>query len=463
MLKNNIPMTPENIRQFEAYQNGTHQLLNDIRTIAGNLTRLITQPENFISSNSLSPDILSETQHDSQLAGNPAISEHNPLENRSNPAAESNMINNAIPVMEDSLEAFATGQNISAPIHDQSKVLTDSYQAINKLIQISDKLIQELTVNETITDASTDANPATALESQISESTQSSELKANSVISDQLMNTGSSAVLSDFLNSTERSTIIDYMKSFPDPDGIKKQIADGTAPLEKVLSFVQESLSHSEKDIVGNLLGSPEYTKLLENAFIQKWTITPDKLAKKAPISDLYKNLQADMEELSHLIKAGSNSDELLQLREPVKNLQENLQFMKDLNEAFTYIQLPVRLKDKQLHSDLYVFTRKKALQEKPDNISVLLHLDMDHLGPLNVHISLYQKNIQAKFYMADSQAQQLVTTNMSSLSQVLSKKGYQLNSEVICNYKQPDFSRDFIEENIGEGDIKRYTFDIRT
>lgn len=463
MLKNNIPMTPENIRQFEAYQNGTHQLLNDIRTIAGNLTRLITQPGNFTNDISISTGLLSETQYGSQPTGNPVLSGNTPLGTHTTPAAESNTSNNTIQVMEDSLEMLATGQNSSNPIHDQSKVLTDSYQAINKLIKISGKLIQELMVNETITEASDDANSAAALQSQNTTTTEASTLKANSVISDQLMNTSSSAVLSDFLNFTERSAIVDYMKSFPDPAGLKKQISDGTAPLEKVLSFIQESLSQSEKDTAGKLLGSPEYTKLLENAFIQKWTITPDKLAKKAPISDLYKNLQADMEELSHLIKAGSNSDELLQLREPVKNLQENLQFMKDLNEAFTYIQLPVRLKDKQLHSDLYVFTRKKSLQEKPDSISVLLHLDMDHLGPLNVHISLYQQNIQAKFYMADSEAEQLIKTNMSSLSQVLSKKGYQLSSEVICNYKQPDFSRDFIEENIGDGDIKRYTFDIRT
>ena len=40
MYKNNIPMTPANIRQFEAYQNGSSRLLNDIHRITTGLSEL---------------------------------------------------------------------------------------------------------------------------------------------------------------------------------------------------------------------------------------------------------------------------------------------------------------------------------------------------------------------------------------------------------------------------------------
>jgi hypothetical protein len=51
----------------------------------------------------------------------------------------------------------------------------------------------------------------------------------------------------------------------------------------------------------------------------------------------------------------------------------------------------------------------------------------------------------------------------MPSLTEALAKKGYSLHSEVNQAYEKIDFSRDFIEDPITEGDVKRYTFDIRT
>lgn len=428
MYKNNIPMTPENIKQFEAYQNGTNQLLNNIRSISENITKLITQPAgNIVVSEQLIADNFQATSAEKQVIANQSAENINltgAVLPESNPAAHTPIVaDNSVPVQNELTNPTLLSnskEEMSAPL--------------NTMLQLNSKLVEILTQ---------DSSAASS--------------------ADQPLSNNNPAPLSNFLKPQECSALLKVIEEYIDTGDLKKQINDGSAPLQKVLQLIQQNLGRLGEDGAGKLLTSPEYTKLLESAFLQKWTITPEKLAKKTPIADLYQNLQKDMEEISRLVKESLSTTQAEQLEGPVKDTTQNIQFMKDLNEAFTYIQLPVQLKDKQLHSELYVLTRKKALRDKPDSLSVLLHLDMDNLGPLNVNITMNGNTIQARFHMSDAEAEQLVKTNLPLLSDALTKKGYTLHGEVVNDYQKPDFSRDFIEEGIGEGDIRSYTFDIRT
>ena len=78
---------------------------------------------------------------------------------------------------------------------------------------------------------------------------------------------------------------------------------------------------------------------------------------------------------------ATRNSGE--QIINTTSDLQQNLAFMKMLNEQFAYMQLPLKLSQQNAHGDLYVMTRKNALKKSKDNLKVLLHLEMDSLGTL--------------------------------------------------------------------------------
>ncbi len=465
MFKNNIPMTPENIRQFEAYQNGSHQLLNNIREITDSIARLFTQQESSASNGILSGEPSNIIQSTVTEQSTFPVNSNSSVASLSNDIGlEATKSNN---LLSENLGNIVNNQEMSLNLTDinQSTVLgagalpSDLNNPFNQLLQINDKLIK-IIFN---TADNTTSNPLINLTDQLESATlpapseNPGTLTVNSAMQD------SPELLSNFMNSKEQTALLDLIGNYQGSDEIKSQIENKTATFKDVLTFIQAELPGLSDEAAKKLLQSPEYTKLLENAFLQRWTITPQKLAKKDPITALYKNLREDMEQISHIIKLSTSTVEELQLQEPVKKFQENLQFMKYLNEAFTYLQLPVQLRNKQLHSDLYVFTRKKALKEKSDHISVLLHLTMDNLGPLNVHISLNQKMIQAKFYMADFAAEQIVATNMSSLSEALLKKGYTLHSEVVNSFQKPDFSKDFIEEHTMDNDVRRYTFDIRT
>jgi len=122
-----------------------------------------------------------------------------------------------------------------------------------------------------------------------------------------------------------------------------------------------------------------------------------------------------------------------------------------------------MQFKDQQMHSDLYVLTNKKALKENPNQLSVLLHLDMKHLGSLNVHVQMNQSYIQAKFSVEDKEATRIIEKNIPLLEDVLTQKGYHIHTEVEATYVKPDFTNDFIEQPNVDKKALRYSFDIRT
>ena len=136
---------------------------------------------------------------------------------------------------------------------------------------------------------------------------------------------------------------------------------------------------------------------------------------------------------------------------------------MNTLNEMFSYIQLPIRLKGQNIHSDLYVMTNKKKLSKDNSNISVLLHLDMQNLKPLDVRINLQNQNVDTKFYMSDEFSKKIVETNIEALENALLAKGYLLTHQVIHEKKEIDIVKDFLEVDSSTTAIKRYSFDIRT
>lgn len=141
--------------------------------------------------------------------------------------------------------------------------------------------------------------------------------------------------------------------------------------------------------------------------------------------------------------------------------MQENIQFMNTLNQIFPYVQLPLKLTEQLTHGELYVYTKKKDLSAQNKEVSILLHLDMDALGPTDIHLSMLQQNVTAKFYLNEPDTEALVSEELPALTSALQKKGYTLNASVMHRTKEPDIVSDFM----ADGDavpMKRFRFDIR-
>ena len=145
--------------------------------------------------------------------------------------------------------------------------------------------------------------------------------------------------------------------------------------------------------------------------------------------------------------------------------MKQNMQFMEQLNQQMFYAQMPLKLSNQNVNSELYVYADKRKLMQKKDDISVMLHLDMENLGPTDVKVTLIGKQVNARFYLNEQESVEIVANNMEELEKQLEKRGFSLTNEVIKREPKQSVNQvvDEIIDEDAERSIKRYTFDMRT
>lgn len=451
MLKNNIPLTTSNIHQFEAYQNGSGKLITDIQNLTKSLSQLLAQagePDNGAvvptSSNASTPSDSSFDQ--THVLTQPIAqtvdqgpSSTQPITQPADQVPSSTALEPASVLSSDQISMLSnkiTEPALQAPANPFQQVLSLNASLVRILLNSPEH--------------NGEAQPLNAESADFVSTGQEYTGSTDGL-------TGLQAILTE----AEQATLEQLVRQLPEGSSFADRLTAGSTSVTDVMKFIAEQLPVAEKEAARALLQSPEYAKLLTEAFHQRWTITPEKLEQDGSVAKLYRRLQDDMESLRLLGESEEKLLDRIRLQEPVKNLQENLHFMKDLNQLFTYLQLPVQMENQDVHSELYVFTNKRALREKK-YLSVLLHLDMPNLGALNIHVTLEHNIVNAKFYPEEKAAKAILTDNVSSLGEALKKKGYHFNYEVMDAYHKPDFLKDFIEQNAEENSSVRYSFDIR-
>jgi hypothetical protein len=454
MYKNKIPLTAANIKQYEAYQNGSGQLMQDIQRITFGITDLL----NATASSAFSDNRLKEALNINDRLLHILIGSEQDSSISSSEALDRNTLpltalDNVETGTQGITEHLLTG---NTPLEQQSELTLGSLP-LKEGISLISQLYPEAA--ELLHDPGFIHQPVSlkALDAF------SPELSM--LLKSYIENSNDDSTLSAILNESSKTGFLQQISSIPISVAFRNKLVDGTATIQDFLSLLREELPRMDAVQAKALLSAPEYAKLMKHAFQSRWTITPDKLTEKGSLSELYHRLEEDMIRLRAITAVAENTRESLPLEEPVKNMQDNLQFIRNLNELFSFLQLPVQFKDQNVNSELYVFTRKKNLQEKK-NLSVLLHLDMPNLGPINIHIQMEHNLVHTRFYLEDSTAISILETQLPTLTQALKDKGYHLTSDIIRSYQKPDFTRDLIEQATSEGEEStpvRYTFDIRT
>ena len=213
--------------------------------------------------------------------------------------------------------------------------------------------------------------------------------------------------------------------------------------------------------LLSRLRELPEFTRILQDSVTEQFLMAPEDLTRENFIGQFYEKLTQKLRTLQSFTETAGESPALKSASDTVKNMQDNLQFMHTLNQIFPYVQLPLTLSGKATHGELYVYTKKKDLSAKDKEVSILLHLDMDGLGPTDIHLSMLQKNVSASFYLSDEDALSLVSGHLPDLTDRLQQKGYTFRATTGIRTKEPDIVADFMDS--GESvSMKRFRFDIR-
>lgn len=271
----------------------------------------------------------------------------------------------------------------------------------------------------------------------------------------------------------ERILLKEYLQDFPIDDKVKEQMVDGSLKTEDFLRTIKNVLPFTEKDAATPLLSSQLFSSLLEDTFMEHFFLTPGEIFSQGGVNAYYRKLSKQLEDLDSVFKkslhakASNNIQQIANVlsiaaKEQVSQLKDNLDFMKLLNQFFSYVQLPTKLQEKFTHADLYVYTRKKNLKQQQNPIRVLLHLNMDNLGDLDIQISLKNRDVTSIFHTENDKVGKLISRNFSLLEETLGNLGYTSTNQITKLEKKVDIVNDFIAPESAGHSISRYSFDLR-
>jgi len=181
------------------------------------------------------------------------------------------------------------------------------------------------------------------------------------------------------------------------------------------------------------LFSGKVWKNLLESTVKTQWSLTPETLPKEGEVGKVYEKIVKSLHTLNEaLLQSGAENTAL---QESITNLSENIDFMNQLNQMYTYVQLPLKMQNGEKNGELYVFTNKRSLAEKDGEVSALLHLSMEHLGPLDVYVKMNQGKVSTEFTVEKEETLLFLEKKMSILTDRLQKRGY----DISCKMKVKD------------------------
>lgn len=247
--------------------------------------------------------------------------------------------------------------------------------------------------------------------------------------------------------------------------------ADGLAGNREQMALVRElldsGLASGDKGLLRELLGSREVRNVLADRMELLCTASPEEIEDSKSVDALYQRLDRQLKGLGKALENAGQADS--GAYRAVQNLNQNLDFLHQINQVYTYVQLPVRLQQGNAHGDLYVYTNKKNLAAKDGQISALLHLDMENLGPVDVYVLMQSEKVSTRFYVQDDEMLDFLEEHMDILTERLKRRGYDMKVQMQIREENPQ-SKEMgamagllpEEDQTGVSMLQQYAFDVR-
>lgn len=414
MSRLQIPITNENLQQFMAYQNYEHQLSSAVMQIADEIPASVEQL--FASG---------ETGEGTALIGK--------------------LLQIFEGKMPEEANALTEAGELPAAVTEDISILPESEKEVQVKESLegnqADTAIDKGMVKETVKQAVDLPEGAQPLEDSGIEETEGNIPKADRI---QLARLAESAGAQPETINRLLSGEMDFQKLS-----------------ELVRELAQQAGAPREQQAVKELFLSKAFQKIFRAQIGKQWTLTEPLQVEKQEVQRLYDRLNEQSRAITRALSEAVRGE--TQLGRSVSNLRENLDFMNQLNQLYQYVQLPLKLGGQQANGELYVYTNKKNLAKKNGNVSAFLHLDMEHLGAVDVYVAMQQNKIQTNFRLADEKSLLLLEKNMDLLTSRLQEKGYDTTSSVTLLEEPKSAMEKILETDRNISVIGRQSFDVRT
>lgn len=245
------------------------------------------------------------------------------------------------------------------------------------------------------------------------------------------------------------------------PGAEKTQEAPQLQNLQKLL---KQGLETKDIPLLRSILHNSKVAELPAKLLADRWSIKPEDVESPEKVEELYQKLGKQLKGLSNLLE--ENGQRGSSAYQNVTNLSQNVDFLQQINQTYAYIQLPLHLRQGEHKTgELFVYTNKKNLARKDGQVSALLHLDMEHLGPLDVYVTLKDTKVSTKFYVQNDTILDYLEANMDVLTEQLQKRGYDCKCETTLRTELQQTAQAMapLLKTEGSVPVAQYAFDVRT
>lgn len=232
--------------------------------------------------------------------------------------------------------------------------------------------------------------------------------------------------------------------------------------MNQLLEFVNEVSDN--KEALSRVLNSDAFTKIISKFMQERMLLETDAVANKEKVQDFYQKITKQLSGLSEVLQ--NMGQEQSPMAKTVQNMSQNVNFLNQMNQMYAYVQLPIRLSENNAHGELYVYSNKKHMASKDGEVSALLHLDMEHLGPVDVYVQMKDTNVSTRFYLKDDDMLDFINDHVEILTKRLEKRGYKLSCQMTVREENSNGQnitmKELLNENSNRPAMVSYSFDVR-
>ena len=434
------------INQFENYKGLERQIIGNVDTIADRFAKMI--------SDSLSQAVKDNNITDISSKINASLAE-TAEGNVKNKNLLSTFLDSITGQNKDSMQLKAdltlvdnealTGEKIKADIFDTTKAileLINPKDSSDTVISNEMKAFVAEFSNEMKTFAAEFSKEFKEVLNENSGETNSDGNVTKDLGRESILNELNKEILN---NQENKSDVIKFFNVNTDKEITGESVLKLSTDLLNILNKDKNLFPDDVKTKLLKLLSSEEFSGLVKDNLSKQMLLKPEEAATSKNIEDLYSKIINNTDKALSVLESLNSKN--AEIAEAANNIKENVQFMNELNHAVTYVQLPLLMNNKSAHGDLYVYTNKRSLKNNDGNISALLHLDMDNLGPMDIYVSLVNKTkLNTHFYLQDDETIDFIEKHIDYLNKRLSDKGYDLSMNVSVKNK-PKEATDITEE----------------
>ena len=450
MHKIGMETTPQNVEQFQA-------LVNYEERVAGTINELIHEIPVELKNMAQNGDMARVMAVTQELVS--LIFEHEAMttpEGMQSTVLNSEATAENVSGQNGEVQNTVAGNNAEGTVVSQTgEDATVQQSAMDKALAALEEALNPQNQAHTLVDGDENGQVANALTATTGEDT--TALSTNDKI------------LSGVLTKAEYTELANTLEQ----SGFSKEavalVKNGNLPLDELFTALKAELAGKDAAVAGKLWDNQAFSKLMTKQLQSAWLLNPAEVENGKNVTDFYNRIN---QQVNSVISSMSQSlAESSVLTQSLQQFQENVDFLNSLNQFMPYVQLPLKMNGHSATGDLIVYADKKSLAAGKDTVSAALHLDMQHLGMVDVFVKMQDKNVTTDFCLENEETLNFIAEHIDMLSERLERRGYNLNTQMKVKDTQMSLKEDILPQTPGSdlsvdssvgGTTAIYRFDVR-